>query len=102
MRRAVGSQDVVISEIKPVQPSNELRDEAIAAPPPVEKGEYCNHDLVQLVTLDPTLKLYFRDATKGASGLRHHRGCKVDSSLDSLAKGHTFQMIAGYDGFSAQ
>lgn len=41
----------------------ELRKEALAAQPPVEKGTFRVPDLVQLNQLDPTVKLDIRYAT---------------------------------------
>jgi D-alanyl-D-alanine dipeptidase len=49
--------------IDPVQPVAELLPAALAATPPVEQGEFRKTDLVELVTLDPTIKLDIRYAT---------------------------------------
>ena len=43
--------------IQPQRPIAELRAEALKAQPPVEQGEFLKSDLVELVKLDPTLKL---------------------------------------------
>ncbi len=50
-------------KISPLKPVAELRREALAATPPVEKGPFRNPDLVELVKLDPTIKLDIRYAT---------------------------------------
>src|SRR5579859_332780 len=49
--------------ITPVRPVEELRKEALAAQPPQEKGPFRKPELVELVKLDPTIKLDIRYAT---------------------------------------
>lgn len=49
--------------IKPEKPVAELRKVALAATPPREKGEFGKPDLVELVALDPSIKLDIRYAT---------------------------------------
>jgi zinc D-Ala-D-Ala dipeptidase len=49
--------------ITPLRPVDELRAEALKQQPPVEKGSFLKPDLVELVTLDPTIKLDIRYAT---------------------------------------
>jgi D-alanyl-D-alanine dipeptidase len=49
--------------IHPVRPIAELLPQALAATPPVEPGEFRPADLVELTTLDPTIKLDIRYAT---------------------------------------
>jgi CubicO group peptidase (beta-lactamase class C family)/D-alanyl-D-alanine dipeptidase len=48
--------------IRPVRPLADLRKEALAARPPREKGDFRKPDLVELVALDPTIKLDIRYA----------------------------------------
>jgi len=43
--------------IEPLRPVEELRAEALKARPPVETGDFLKPDLVELIKLDPTLKL---------------------------------------------
>ncbi len=50
--------------IDPVRPVKDLIKEALVAKPPVETGEFLGTDLVELTTLDPTIKLDVRYATK--------------------------------------
>ena len=52
-----------VFQIKPQKPVEQLRREALASQPPVEKGEFLSPDLVQLNQLDPTIKLDIRYAT---------------------------------------
>ena len=49
--------------IKPVRPIAELRQEALAADPPEQVGDFMMTDLVELVTLDSTIHLDIRYAT---------------------------------------
>jgi D-alanyl-D-alanine dipeptidase len=49
--------------ITPVRPLAELRTEALAAQPPKETGDFRQPDLIELMTLDPTIKLDIRYAT---------------------------------------
>ena len=43
--------------IQPLRPVSELRAEALKAQPPEEHGDFLKPDLVELIRLDPTLKL---------------------------------------------
>jgi D-alanyl-D-alanine dipeptidase len=52
-----------IFRITPVRPVDELREEALKAEPPHEEGTFRRPDLVELVKLDPTIKLEIRYAT---------------------------------------
>jgi D-alanyl-D-alanine dipeptidase len=49
--------------ITPLRPVDELRAEALKLQPPHEEGEFRQPDLVELVKLDPTIKLDIRYAT---------------------------------------
>jgi serine beta-lactamase-like protein LACTB len=62
-RRKLDGEDGATFKIKPVRPLDELRKEALAAKPPVEKGEFRKPELVELTTLDDTIKLDIRYAT---------------------------------------
>lgn len=57
---SVATQAIV--RIDPVRPVAELRPLALAAAPPAESGEFRASDLVELVALDPTLRLDIRYA----------------------------------------
>jgi D-alanyl-D-alanine dipeptidase len=52
-----------VFRIEPLRPVPELRTEALAATPPAAKGDERPSDLVELVTLDPTIRLDIRYAT---------------------------------------
>ena len=49
--------------ITPLRPIDELRAEALKAQPPHENGNFRKADLVELIKLDPTIKLDIRYAT---------------------------------------
>ena len=49
--------------ITPVHPVEELRQEALKAQPPVERRDFLKPDLVELVKIDPSIKLDIRYAT---------------------------------------
>ena len=60
---SAGSAQQVSFRITPLRPVAELRAEALEAQPPHEQGTFRKPDLVELVTLDPTIKLDIRYAT---------------------------------------
>jgi D-alanyl-D-alanine dipeptidase len=62
-RRQVGPESGNQLVITPVRPIAELRREALAATPPVERGPFLPSDLVELTKLDPTIHLEIRYAT---------------------------------------
>ena len=62
-RRDIGSVDGETFKIDPVKPIDELRAGALAAVPPAESGEFRAADLVELTSLDETIKLDIRYAT---------------------------------------
>jgi D-alanyl-D-alanine dipeptidase len=49
--------------IQPLRPVSELRAEALKAQPPSERGDFLKPDLVELIRLDPALKLDIRYAS---------------------------------------
>jgi D-alanyl-D-alanine dipeptidase len=58
-----GYAQEVSFRITPLRPVPELRAEALKASPPLEQGTFRKPDLVELTTLDPTIKLDIRYAT---------------------------------------
>ena len=62
-RRRVDGEDGTTFRIRPQRPVDELRREALAAKPPKESGDFREADLVDLTTLDATIKLDIRYAT---------------------------------------
>ena len=63
-RRRIPGEDAAVFRIKPLKPIAALRREALAATPPNESGNFRPSDLVELVSLDPSLKLDIRYATR--------------------------------------
>lgn len=59
----VCSAQQISFHITPLHPVDELRVEALKAQPPHEEGSFRKPDLVELVKLDPTIKLDIRYAT---------------------------------------
>ena len=57
------SAQQVSFRITPLRPVEELRTEALKATPPTEQGSSRSSDLVEIVKLDPTIKLDIRYAT---------------------------------------
>lgn len=62
-RRRIGPESGNQLLIKPLRPVKDLIQEALAAKPPDEKGNFRQTDLVELTKLDPTIKLEVRYAT---------------------------------------
>jgi CubicO group peptidase (beta-lactamase class C family)/D-alanyl-D-alanine dipeptidase len=62
-RRALGPEDGAPFRITPVAPIDQLRREALAATPPAESGSFLPTDLVDVTSLDSTIKLDIRYAT---------------------------------------
>ena len=62
-RRALGPEDGAVFRITPVRPIAQLRQEALKASPPIEPGMFHAAELMELVRLDPTIKLDIRYAT---------------------------------------
>ena len=62
-RRDLGTEDGATFRIDPIRPVEELRREALAATPPLERGPFREPDLVDLSTLDPTFRFDIRYAT---------------------------------------
>jgi CubicO group peptidase (beta-lactamase class C family)/D-alanyl-D-alanine dipeptidase len=62
-RRRLDGEDAETFRIKPVRPVEEVRATALAARPPKEAGAFRAPELVDLATLDPTIRLDIRYAT---------------------------------------
>lgn len=62
-RRQVGTAAGETFRITPVRPVADLRTAALAGTPPVESGDFLESDLVELRSLDPTIKYDIRYAS---------------------------------------
>ncbi len=63
VRRRIPGEDAAVFRINPVKPVAELRRAALAATPPTETGTFRESDLVELITLDSTIRLDVRYAS---------------------------------------
>jgi serine beta-lactamase-like protein LACTB len=63
-RRKIDGENGETFTIRPQRPLDELRKEALAAKPPEEKGDFRKPDLVDITTLDDSIKLDVRYATE--------------------------------------
>jgi len=61
-RRPIDGEDGKTFRIKPVRPVEELRTEAAKATPPPEKGKFRTAELIDVTTLDKSIKLDLRYA----------------------------------------
>ncbi|HLU50121.1 MAG TPA: serine hydrolase, partial [Planctomycetota bacterium] len=63
IRRRIGPAEGDVFRIDPLEPIDVLRDKALKSKPPEEKGDFRDQELVELVRVDPTLRLDVRYAT---------------------------------------
>jgi CubicO group peptidase (beta-lactamase class C family)/D-alanyl-D-alanine dipeptidase len=63
-RRPLAAEDGKTFQIRPLRPIGDLRKEALAARPPAEKGDFRKPDLVDVTSVDPSIKLDIRYATR--------------------------------------
>jgi D-alanyl-D-alanine dipeptidase len=63
LKLSLGGEEGHTFQITPIRPPEELREEALAAVPPEEQGDFLPSDLIELVTLDPTIRLDIRYAS---------------------------------------
>ena len=91
-RREVGTRDGETFKITPVRPINELRETALAASPPRESGDFRDPELVDLISLDPTLKLDIRYATTnnftGAVFYKQPRAFMQRPAAEAVVRAH--------------
>ncbi len=86
--------------ITPVRPVDELRAEALKEQPPREQGDFLKPDLVELVTLDPTIKLDIRYATTnnflGTPVYTQARAFLQRPAAEALLRAHRELKAQGY------
>ena len=99
-RRAIPGEDGSTFRITPARPVAELRPAALAASPPEEKGEFRAPDLVDLTTLDPTIKLDIRYASEdnflGTPVYTSARAFLQRPAAEALARAHRGLAEKGY------
>lgn len=95
-----GQADPPVFRIQPVRPVAELRKEALAAQPPAEHGDFLPTDLVELVKLDPTIKLDIRYAgTNNFLSTRMYSSAKAflqRPAAEALVRAHRRLAAHGY------
>jgi CubicO group peptidase (beta-lactamase class C family)/D-alanyl-D-alanine dipeptidase len=86
--------------ITPLRPVAELRREALAATPPAESGSFRETDLLELVKLDPTIKLEIRYATSnnflGTQVYDEPRAFMQRPAAEALVRAHHALRSLGY------
>lgn len=91
-RREVGTKDGETFKIKPVKPIDELRAGALAASPPAEAGDFREAELVDLLSLDPTIKLDIRYASTnnftGAVFYKQPRAFTQRPAAEAVVRAH--------------
>jgi len=89
-----------IFRITPLRPVAELREAALAATPPAEPGPFRPVDLVDLTTLEPTLRLDVRYATAdnflGAPVYEEARAFLQRPAAEALLRAHRALRERGY------
>ena len=96
----LSSAQQVSFRITPVRPVEELRAEAIRKQPPHEQGTFLKPDLVELVKLDPTIKLDIRYATTnnflGTPVYTQARAFLQRPAAEALLRAHRELKAQGY------
>ncbi|MGE0440863.1 MAG: serine hydrolase [Gemmatimonadales bacterium] len=99
-RRSVGPEDGSAFKAAPTRPVEELRREALAATPPEEAGDFRTSDLVELVKLDPTIKLDIRYAdTTNFMSTRFYEQARAflqRPAAEALVRAHRRLRALGY------
>ena len=89
-----------VFRIQPVRPVAELRAEALRAQPPAETGDFLSTDLIQLVKLDPTIKLDIRYAgTNNFLSTKMYSSAKAflqRPAAEALVRAHKKLRAQGY------
>lgn len=95
-----GIAQEVSFHITPLRPVPELRAEALKAQPPHEQGAFRKPDLVELVKLDPTIKLDIRYATSndflGTPLYTQARAFLQRPAAEALLRAHRELKAGGY------
>ncbi len=99
-RRPIDGEDGRTFRIAPERPFAELRKAALAAQPPAARGEFAKSDLVELVTLDPSIKLDIRYASDnnflGVPLYTSARAFLQRPAADALVRAHRTLRQRGY------
>ena len=98
--RKIDGDDGSTFRIQPTRPVAEIRPEAMRAKPPTEPGRFRTSDLVDLTSLDPTIKLDIRYATNnnflGTPLYSSAKAFMQRPAAESLLKAHRALEAKGY------
>lgn len=99
-RFAWGPAEGNVFRIVPRRPVEELRRESLAATPPAETGDFLPTDLVELTSLDPTIRLDIRyagsDNFMGAPVYTSARAFLQRPAAEALVRAHRALRARGY------
>jgi D-alanyl-D-alanine dipeptidase len=99
-RRAIGAEEGRTFRITPERPVEQLRAEAQASSPPAEAGQFREPELVELIGLDPTIKLDIRYASinnfMGAVVYPQPRAFMQRPAAEALVRAHQRLKQQGY------
>jgi CubicO group peptidase (beta-lactamase class C family)/D-alanyl-D-alanine dipeptidase len=99
-RRPIGGISGRVFRVPPVKNLDELRQQALADHPPAETGEFRKPDLVELTSLDPTIKLDIRYATPnnflGTPVYSQPRAFLQRPAAEALLRAHKKLQAMGY------
>jgi D-alanyl-D-alanine dipeptidase/CubicO group peptidase (beta-lactamase class C family) len=100
MRRSLQGEDGSTFRITPLAPPDSLRRIALAASPPVERGDFLKSDLAELVRLDSTIQLDIRYASTnnflGTPLYSQARAFLQRPAAEALVRAHKALAKAGY------
>jgi CubicO group peptidase (beta-lactamase class C family)/D-alanyl-D-alanine dipeptidase len=99
-RRKIAGEDQTSAHIEPGKPVAELRRIALATSPPHETGDFRKPDLLELTSLDPTIKLDIRYATTNnflqTVFYRQARAVLQRPAAEALVRAHHTLRAMGY------
>ncbi len=99
-RVTLGAERGESFRITPLRPPDELLAEALASAPPAEEGDFLAADLVELVTLDPTIRLEVRYASTnnfmGEVFYTQARAFLQRPAAEALVRAHRWLGVRGY------
>ncbi|MGV3721595.1 MAG: serine hydrolase, partial [Actinomycetota bacterium] len=99
-RRKLDGEDGATFRIQPQKPVDQLRAAALSARPPKEPGAFVRTDLVDLATLDPTIRFDIRYAGTnnfvGAAFYRSPRAFLQRPAAEALLQAHRWLALRGY------
>ncbi len=99
-RRTIQGEDADTFTIVPARAVDELRREALAAEPPMERGEFNASDMVELTALDPSIRLDVRYASRDnflqTPVYDQARAFLQRPAAEALARAHASLAARGY------